>query len=104
MGPLEGGEAANGVRYVQFTAPRFNFLIQDGRYNIRVFGLNGQQVGRYRLTISVDRENILCTPDVASQMMMGQARLTSWERKGFPSLGLMALPSSTKGWTYASMA
>jgi len=97
MGPLEGGEAANGVRYVQFTAARFNFLIQDGRYHIRVVGLNGQQVGRYRLSITVDRENILCTPDVAEPNNDGAGAFDLMGAPGFSFVGFDGVAELNSG-------
>lgn len=61
-----GGDApADGPRYVQFDAPRFNAQIQDGRYYLRVAGLDRNQFGAYRLTVTVDRNGVLCLPDAA---------------------------------------
>ena len=61
-----GGDAPpDGPRYIQFDAPRFNAQIQDGRYYLRVTGLDRNQFGAYRLTLTVDRDGVLCLPDPA---------------------------------------
>ena len=44
LGPNGAGEGANGVRFVNLNINRFNVLINDGRYYVRVRGLNGNRV------------------------------------------------------------
>lgn len=63
--PNGGGGGIDGPRFVQFDAPRFNAQIEDGRYYIRVTGLDRVRFGRYRLTVTVDRNGVLCLPDDA---------------------------------------
>ncbi len=63
--PNGGGGGVDGPRFVQFDAPRFNAQIEDGRYYIRVAGLDAARFGRYRLTVTVDRNGVLCLPDDA---------------------------------------
>jgi hypothetical protein len=83
QGPLAGGEGENGVPYVEFNVARFNFLIQDGLYYIRVVGLNRDQVGRYRLAVSVDRENILCVADTGEPNDEAEGAFSLMDRDGF---------------------
>lgn len=60
-----GGGGPDGPRFLAFDAPRFNAQIEDGRYYIRVFGADRSQFGRYRLTVTVDRNGVLCLPDAS---------------------------------------
>lgn len=63
--PNGGGGGDNSPRFVQFDAPRFNAIIQDGRYYVRVVPLDQARFGRYRLNVAVDRNGVLCLPDDA---------------------------------------
>ena len=83
QGPLAAGVTDAGRPYVEFVARQFNFLIQDGRYDIRVVGINADQVGRYRLVVSVTRQNILCIEDVAEPNNAGEVAFNLMDREGF---------------------
>ncbi|MBV71360.1 MAG: hypothetical protein CMH52_08415 [Myxococcales bacterium] len=83
QGPIEAGVTDVGDPYVEFTARQFNFLIQDGRYDIRVRGVNEDQVGRYRLFVGVSRQNILCIDDVAEPNNVGESSFNLMDRDGF---------------------
>ena len=85
--PLAIGEGDNGVPYVEFVVPRFNFTIQDGTYYVRVAGLNGDQVGRYRLALSVDRDSILCVADSAEPNDEANTAHSLMDRDGFVFVG-----------------
>ncbi len=57
--------APDGTRVYSLTLPRFNASIVDGVYYVRVNGLNADQTARYALTLSVDRDRLLCQEDAA---------------------------------------
>lgn len=61
--PNGGGGGVDGPRFVQLDVPRFNASIVDGRYYLRVAGFERGSFGRYRLTVAVDRDGVLCLPD-----------------------------------------
>lgn len=65
LGPNGGGEPPDGPAFEQLDVPRFNAVIQDGAYYIRVVGLDPTRFGAYRLTVAVDRDGVLCLPDAA---------------------------------------
>ncbi|MCA9540059.1 MAG: PPC domain-containing protein, partial [Myxococcales bacterium] len=94
-GPIATPNSAGGgdvnPRFVQFDAPRFNASIVDGRYYVRVFGVDRAQFARYRLTVAVDRNGVLCLPDASepndrAEVAFDLMRVPEFIRPGFDGI------------------
>jgi len=90
--------APNGDRVLEFSVARFNAAVQTGTYYLRVFGADARQTGRYRATVTVDRERALCQDDVAEPNdALARAydlmRINGFARDRIDGLGRELVPS-----------